>query len=174
MREAISNTSPLLYLYQIEALEWLSNLFGDVWVPNAVLDELEQGRHRGYDVPDPVGYEWLQVVEPNSVPEEWLTLDLGAGELATLALGLEHPNRVVLVDERLARRVAQSAGLTVWGTLKILLEAKSQGLTQRIAPLVDRLSDKGMWISDVIRQQVLALACEDDEWGQHDEESATH
>ncbi len=58
------------------------------------------------------------------------------------------------------RRTAQAAGLTVWGTLKVLLEAKSQGLTESIAPLLDRLNDAGMWLSEAIRQRVLVLANE--------------
>jgi hypothetical protein len=32
MPDAISNTSPLLYLYRIEALMWLDALFGEVWM----------------------------------------------------------------------------------------------------------------------------------------------
>lgn len=94
------------------------------------------------------------------MPSEWLTLDLGPGELAALALALEHPNRVVLLDDGLARRIAEAAGLMVWGTLKVLLEAKSQGLTAGIEPLVKRLEDAGMWMSDDIRRRVLALAGE--------------
>jgi hypothetical protein len=39
MPDAISNTSPLLYLYQIEALTWLSVLFGEVWIPQAFIKE---------------------------------------------------------------------------------------------------------------------------------------
>jgi predicted nucleic acid-binding protein len=50
--------------------------------------------------------------------------------------------------------------LTVWGTLKILLEAKAQELTQQIAPLVDRLKETGMWISDEIHQRILKIAGE--------------
>jgi predicted nucleic acid-binding protein len=42
-----------------------------------------------------------------------------------MALALENPDRVVLLDDMLARRTAQAAGLQVWGTLKVLLEAKS-------------------------------------------------
>jgi len=64
------------------------------------------------------------------------------------------------LDDALARRIAQAAGLNVWGTLKVLLEAKSQGLTESIEPLVNRLENSGMWISDDIRQRVLALAGE--------------
>ena len=160
MHRAISNTSPLLYLYRIGVLEWFPKLFSGVWTPTAVVTELQEGREKGYDVPNPSDYDWLQVVEPHLVPSEWLALDLGAGELETMELALEHPGQVVLLDDALARRIAQAAGLTVWGTLRILLEAKSQGLTQSIEPLVDQLRKSGMWISDGIRQRVLARAGE--------------
>lgn len=162
MPEAISNTSPLLYLYRIDVVEWLPKMFSEVWIPTAVFDELKEGQQKGYDVPDPSNYNWLQVVNPHATPSEWLSLDLGAGELATMALALENSSRIVLLDDLLARRTAQAAGLTVWGTLKVLLEAKSQGLTERIEPLVNRLSEAGMWLSNEVRQRILALADEAD------------
>ncbi len=84
----------------------------------------------------------------------------GAGELAAMALALENPTRIVLLDDLLARRTAQAAGLSVWGTLKILLEAKAQGLTDKVELHVDDLSHSGMWISTVVRQRILALAGE--------------
>lgn len=160
MPEAISNTSPLLYLYRIGLVEWLPKLFVETWIPSAVREEFNEGLRRGYDVPDPDAYSWLQVVDPRSTPSEWLSLDLGAGELAAMALALENPTRVVLLDDMLARRTARAAGLTVWGTLKILLEGKAQRLTDRIEPLVDGLSESGMWISAEIRQRILVLAGE--------------
>ena len=127
MPDAISNTSPLLSLYQIEALTWLSVLFGEVWVPQAVRDELTEGQLRGYDVPDPDHFRWLRRMEPRALPSEWLALDLGPGELAAMALALENPQCVVLLDDALARRIAQAAGLTVWGALKVLFAAKGRG-----------------------------------------------
>ena len=111
MTEAISNTSPLLYLYHIEALEWLPKIFSATWVPSAVVNELKEGRRKGYNVPDPSNYNWLQIVEPRSMPSEWFSLELGPGELATMALGLENPNRIVLLDDALARRIAQALSL---------------------------------------------------------------
>ncbi len=160
MPEAISNTSPLLYLYRIGVLNWLPKLFGEIWTPGAVVLELKEGQRRGYDVPNPGDYSWLRVVDPRSTPSEWLTLDLGMGELATLALALENPDRVVLLDDALARRTAKAAGLKVRGTLRVLLEAKSQGLTESVGPLVSRLEESGMWLSDDIRHRILALAGE--------------
>ena len=158
MPKAISNTSPLLYLYRIGAINWLPKLFDEVWMPKAVKDELLAGRGKGYDVPNPEDYPWLNAVDSKSTPSEWLALDLGAGEIAAMALALENPSRIVLLDDMLARRTAQAAGLQVWGTLKILLEAKSHGLVDKIEPYVTKLSESGMWVSSEVKQRILKLA----------------
>ena len=160
MLKAISNTSPLLYLYRIEAINWLPELFDEVWIPEAVSNELSAGRSKGYDVPNPEDYPWLSVVDPKSMPSEWLALDLGIGEIAAMALALENPKRIVLLDDMLARRTAQVAGLQVWGTLKVLLEAKSYGLVDKIEPYITKLSESGMWVSAEVRQRILKLAGE--------------
>lgn len=160
MADAICNTSPLLYLHRIEAILWLPKLFGEIWTPDTVKRELQQGQQRGYDVPNPVDHHWLKIVNPRSVPSEWLTLDLGMGELETMALALDNSQRIVLLDDGLARRIAEAAGLKVWGTLRVLLEAKSQGWIERVEPYIDRLVATGMWISNDLRQQVLTLAGE--------------
>src|SRR6266540_1927915 len=160
MLKAISNTSPLLYLYRIGVIDWLPKLFDEVWTPEAVKNELQDGRGRGYDVPDPADYPWLNMVNPKSMPSEWLALDLGTGEIAAMALALENPSHVILLDDGLARRTAQVAGLQVWGTLKVLLEAKSQGLVDKIAPYVTNLSEAGMWVSAEVKKRILVLAGE--------------
>jgi predicted nucleic acid-binding protein len=160
MPEAISNTSPLLYLHRIGVLDWLPRLFSEIWVPSAVVQELDEGRLRGYDVPDPLECAWVRIVEPRSIPSEWFALDLGPGELAAVSLALDNPALVVLLDDALARRIAQAAGLNVWGTLKVLLEAKSHGLTEDMESLLDRLRNAGMWVSEDIHRRILTLARE--------------
>lgn len=160
MPKAISNTSPLLYLYRIGAINLLPKMFDEVWTAEAVKNELLAGRSKGYDVPNPEDYSWLNIVNPKSMPSEWLALDLGAGELGAMALALENPTRIVLLDDMLARRTAQVAGLQVWGTLKVLLEAKSQGLIEKIEPYVTNLSEAGMWVSAEVKQRILILAGE--------------
>lgn len=87
---------PLVYLYRIEAVEWLPRLFNHIWVPTAVVEELREGQRRGFDCPDPHNYGWLE----------------------------------------------------------------SQGLTEKVEPLIRRLSEQGMWLSDEIRVRILALAGE--------------
>lgn len=36
MPEAISNTSPLLYLYRLDTVEWLPKLFQEVWLSEEI------------------------------------------------------------------------------------------------------------------------------------------
>jgi len=157
---AISDTSPLLYLHRIAGLEWLRVMFQEVWIPDAVADELDAGRQRGYDVPGTTQLVWIKRANPSDTPQEWLSLELGRGELAAMALALENPRCVVLLDDLLARRIARAAGLEVWGTLRVLLEAKEKGLVSSVAPYVDRLTDAGLWLSADIRLRILRLAGE--------------
>jgi predicted nucleic acid-binding protein len=70
VRPAISNTSPLLYLRRIDVREWLPQLFSEVWIPQAVVSELDEGQRRGYDVLDPNGRAWLRQVYPRQMPSE--------------------------------------------------------------------------------------------------------
>jgi predicted nucleic acid-binding protein len=158
--DAISNTSPLLYLHRVGILDWLPQLFDSIWVPEAVVRELEAGRNGGYDVPVALDHPWLSIVNPKITPVHWLALDLGPGELGAMALALEHPSRVVLLDDLLARRTAAAAGLQVWGTLRVLLEGKGRGLVADVAPLIDSLAAAGLWISADVRQRILKLAGE--------------
>jgi len=102
----------------------------------------------------------MRLVNPTSMPSEWLSLDLGPGELAAMALALENRECIVLLDDMLARKTAKAAGLYVWGTLKVLLEGKAQGLTSELSVLIDRLNNAGMWLSQDIRERILVLAGE--------------
>ena len=67
MADVITNTSPLLYLNRVGALDWLPKLFREIWIPKAVVIELQEGQRKGYDVPDPADYNWLQIVDPVTV-----------------------------------------------------------------------------------------------------------
>jgi predicted nucleic acid-binding protein len=131
-----------------------------VCVPRAVVSELTEGRGRGFDTPNPEDHSWMTITDPSTTPSEWFAAELGTGEIAAMSLALEHPDHILLLDDALARRIAVAAGLTVWGTLRILLEAKSSGLIGSVEPVIHRMEKGGMWISEDIRRRVIALAGE--------------
>jgi predicted nucleic acid-binding protein len=89
-----------------------------------------------------------QVVAPPSVQAE------------VLALALELNADLVIVDERLARLHAKRLGLTLTGSLGVLLRAKQLGHVKAVAPLIRRLRQGGIHLSDMVVAQVLALADE--------------
>lgn len=160
MSIAIADTSTLLFLHRVEVINVLEVLFDRVLVPDAVVSEILIAEHLGYSVPALRSYSWLVEVTPHKAPSEWLALDLGPGELGVMAMALENPDHIALLDDGLARRVAHAAGLRVWGTLRVLLEAKFAGEIQAITPLVDCLVESGMWLSDEMRDRILTLAGE--------------
>lgn len=162
MPSAICNTSPLLYLFRINSIEWLPQLFDEVWTTSVSAKELKEGKNRGYDVPVVENFEWLKIKDPKTIPSEWYSVDLGMGELHTLALGFENRDFILLLDDLLARKTAQTAGLTVWGTLRILIRAKEEKVIKEIKPYVYRLKDSGLWVSDEVLNRILRLADESD------------
>ena len=124
----VADTSPLNYLIQIEHDTVLPLLYERVLVPSAVIDEL---RH-------PNGLEtvrtwltrlpsWLlveNVVESENA--ELARLDRGERQAIELAR-LAHAD-LLLMDERLGVRIARRQGLSVTGTLGVLLQAAWRGL----------------------------------------------
>ena len=56
-------------------------------------------------------------------------------------LAMELPTSVAVVDDKLARRVAETLNICFTGTLGILLDAKRAGFVSQLAPLVDRLQE---------------------------------
>lgn len=160
MPEVICNTSPLQYLHQLELLHILPALVGGVTVPPAVLDELAEGRNLGVSLPDPANLEWVTVRRPVSAPALRLIADLGPGESEVLALALETPGSVVILDDDLARRRAKASGIRLTGTLGLLLDAKRVGLVAEVKPLLDQLQALRFCLARDTRISVLNMAGE--------------
>jgi predicted nucleic acid-binding protein len=122
--QVIVNTSPLLYLHQIGLLDLLCCLYTAITIPTAVRRELEIGKAKGVDVPDVQAVKWIQICSvtlSSPLPTE---IDLGQGEAEVIALGLEIPNSLLILDDQLGRQIATFYHLKYTGTLGILIKAK--------------------------------------------------
>ncbi|HXF60581.1 MAG TPA: hypothetical protein VNK95_03120 [Caldilineaceae bacterium] len=132
------------YLYQLGLLHLLNDLFGRVAIPRAVVDELAAGRRIGVAVPDPAQYLWLEVQEVAAAAVLPLAWDLGNGEREVLALALEQPGALVILDDRLARQAAHTLGIPRIGTLGVLLRAKQARRIQTVKLHLDQLDALGV------------------------------
>jgi predicted nucleic acid-binding protein len=160
VRDVVTNTSPLLYLHRLGRLDLLASLYGRVIVPTAVLDEMEEGRAHGHDVPSVGDAGWVTVARPRSEDLLRLVTALGPGERAAIALAVERPGALLLLDDRLARKHAAMLAIDLAGTLAVLLRAKESGHLQSVRPLVDRLEALGFRLGERTRHAVLARASE--------------
>jgi len=75
-------------------------------------------------------------------------------------LALELPEAVVILDDRMARRFAESLRIRLTGTVGLLIDAKHAGLIPTVAPLLDQLQDLRFRLAPHTRQAVLRLAGE--------------
>jgi predicted nucleic acid-binding protein len=160
-RITISNTSPLLYLHLVKKLDLLRRLYGTVLFPPAVEAELGAGAERGVDVPRLSLYPWLSKAPLASDASIPLVTDLGRGEAEAIALGLENPGSRLILDDILARRIAQLHKLQFTGTVGIMVKAKQAGLLVAVSPVLSQLREAGLWLSDTLVAEVLRQAGEE-------------
>jgi predicted nucleic acid-binding protein len=114
----------------------------------------------GIDLPAVRELPWLAIQAPEGLDRVPTASDLGAGEKEVLALGIQIPGAVVILDERLGRLHAQALNLTFTGTLGILLRAKVEGRLSQIEPVLAHLDRLGFRLSAKTRATVLKLAGE--------------
>lgn len=86
--------------------------------------------------------------------------ELDAGESEAIVLARESGAKLILLDDRAARRKARTLGLPMIGTLGVLLMAKDRGLLPLLKPLLDTLQQVGFRMSNDLYQQVLNSAGE--------------
>lgn len=156
----ICDTSAIFYLHRLRCLNLLRELYGNIIVPHTVASELKQGLDEGEDVPVLAEFPWIQIRHIRIPKVIGLMTDLGAGEAGVLALALEEPDALVILDDLLARRIAKLQGIKLTGTVGVLLKAKSQGYIKAVAPLIENLQKLGFWLSDGMQQDILKLAGE--------------
>ncbi len=161
MSEApVVNSSPLIYLAHSGLLPLLEVVGTPIRVPGAVAAEIKR---RGPEDPTARALRavpWLEEIG-SMVPHPRVALwNLGPGETAVLSWALDHPGCVAILDDRAGRRCAEFLGIRFIGTLGIVLRAKRLGRVDSARPLVQRLQEAGMYLSDRVLEPALTLVGE--------------
>lgn len=160
MPGVIADTSPLQYLHQTELLDLLPTLFGRIDVPDAVVAEIGEGRRRRVNLPDLETLSWVTIRSVTNRTLLPLATGLGSGEREVLALGLESPDSLLVLDDEDARRHARTIGLDVVGTLGVLLRAKETGALKALRPVLNVLEALRFHVGNEVRHAVLKSAGE--------------
>jgi predicted nucleic acid-binding protein len=130
----VSDTSPLNYLVLIGIVDVLPKLFGEVYVPGKVVEELTHSSTptavKEWALAPPA---WLRIGFPKSAITPSVRLD--AGESEAIALAIELHANTLLIDDRKGRRAAEEFGFTALGTISVLEFAAEQNLLDLVSAL---------------------------------------
>ena len=114
------------YLIAIGEHDILKDIFGEIWVPDAVVRELTTDSTPA-EVRRIVSGRpaWLNIRNPPEKSIAEITHEIDEGERAALAIALELHAELVLLDGAAGRRAAVSLGLRITGTIGVLRIAAS-------------------------------------------------
>jgi len=157
----VSNTGPMIALAIIEKLDILKNIFYEVIVPEAVHNELIHGGRNEAGLTAYKQASWIQVKKLSKSIEPLLNTVLDSGEASVIQTCCECKADFVLIDERKGRKVARDVyGLEVIGSMRILVEAKRQGIIKNVGEAIEGMRNGGYWIHNNIVEFVLKEAGE--------------
>ena len=123
----VINTSPLLALIAAWGnLTRLSSLYAEVLVSYEVTQEILKGGVTNFGITEFQATDGLTKLDQPLTIAPFLRNSLDLGEASVIQLALDRSISTVCIDEAVGRRVARLNGLTVTGSVGILLKAKQQ------------------------------------------------
>ncbi|RMF37341.1 MAG: DUF3368 domain-containing protein [Chloroflexi bacterium] len=152
----VSNAGPLISLARAGYFSLLRDLFERMYIPRAVYEEVVVagwGLPGSREVEGAVG-EWIEVREAHEPHGAREMFSLGRGEAEAIALAMEMKADLVLLDDRKARRVAESLGLPLSGTLGVLRRAFQKGLIENWEEVLETLVTHGFWLGKGLGDEV--------------------
>ncbi len=149
----VTNTTPLISLTAATGnLEVLRVLYERVIVPYEVAEEIRAGGKDLFGLDVFQQASWLEIIPAPVELPPYLQNTLDRGEASVIQTALQQRVQRVCIDETVGRRVARLSNLNVTGTIGVLLKAKSLGYPISIPEAINRMRERGIWLSqDVIR-----------------------
>lgn len=152
---AISNAGPLIHLAKANALHILQALYYTILIPDEVKTEtVDKGKEKGH--PDALQIEkairqgWIKTIQIQLNPDfQKAAKTAGLRNAEAAVIQYAYQNRLTaLLDDEPARIFAKALGITIRGTLGILLQAtKNNILNHEVAiQTLDKLTET-MYIS---------------------------
>ena len=128
----VADAGPLMTLAKLNLLYLLKQLYERVQFPRSVYEEVVvEGIQRGFEDAHTLqlflSREDWKPTEVKDVPDDLASSRLDRGERESIALALALDG-LLLIDEERGRKEARRRGVTVQGTLGVLIRAHRSGL----------------------------------------------
>lgn len=146
----IGDSSALVALSIMDKLDLLENIFGKIYVPQAVYDEVT------------ISYKPQSVKLKNFLTNKIVSVEvgisqigLGKGELEAIALYKNLEAKFLFIDDRRAKSFATLNDVNVIGSLGVMVLAKELGKVKTIRNDLEKLLDSDIFISKSLIDRVL-------------------
>jgi predicted nucleic acid-binding protein len=149
MRTLVTNTTPLIALTAATGgLDVLRHLYGRVIVPLEVQQELLSAGPNAMGASAFKQARWLDCQTQPATLSSYLSNTLDRGEAAVIQTALNLDIPLVCIDEAVGRRVARLSGLTLTGSVGILIKAQQTGFNVSIQQAIERMREHGIWLNE--------------------------
>lgn len=161
MPRIIVNSTPLIVLSNINHLDILQKLYSDIYIPQAVYDEVT-AKNDSACQQIKNNFNWIHICNiQDQTKKRMYQAKLHDGEVEVMILAQENQNNdTVIIDDNAAKKTAKFLGLKVTGTLGILLKAKKSNIIPNVFTVMNQLIQNGFYISQEVYDLVKTEAGE--------------
>ena len=146
----IADTSCFIILSNINELELLFRVYGIIITTPEIATEF------GDHLPD-----WVVLRSSTDLQKKQiLETQIDRGEASAIALALEIPDSLIILDDLQARSLAGQLNIRVTGTMGVLIKAKLLGIIPSIKPLITKIKQTNFRITTAVELTALKMAGE--------------
>ncbi len=146
----ISDTSCIILLDKIGELEILNKLFGTIITTQEVAEEFGQQLPSWFETQQPKDKNYQSILE----------VSIDKGEASAIALAIELEDCLLIIDDRKGRKFAHQLGLTIIGTIGVIVDAKLAGVIPSVKPILSKIRTTNFRITERLELLILKKAGE--------------
>ena len=146
----ISDTSCLILLDKIGELDILNKLFGTIITTSEVAEEFGQTLPAWIELRQPTDKNYQSIIEA--------TVD--KGEASAIALAIELDDCLLIIDDLKGRKFAHQLGLTIIGSIGVIVDAKLAGIIPSVKPILAKIKATNFRITEQLELLILKRASE--------------
>ena len=153
----VTNTTPIIAITAATgSLDVLKFLYSRVVVPQEVAAEVRVGGLQSFGVDAFNAADWLDIQAEPVALQPFLQNSLDRGEASVIQTAMNLGLPLVCIDETAGRRVARLCGLSLTGSVGLLLKARHLGYDVSIPASLQRMRAQGIWLSETVVRFALA------------------
>lgn len=134
----ISDTSCLILLDKIGELAILNKLFGTIITTAEIASEFGQPLPSWVAIKQPSDKNYQTIIEAS----------VDKGEASAIALAVELDDCLLIIDDLKGRKFANQIGLTIIGTIGVIVDAKLTGIITSVKPILAKIKSTNFRITE--------------------------